>query len=754
MNANPKLIFSLRTKLVLFISLVIVGVCSGLSWYLVRQQADSLNNSLVDHGLNLVRYLAHNSRYSLITQDTDSLRRILEGALSVKDVVYVIALDPQGQPIVALTKGKLTEPGHESRSSGLPLYPPEPLAQEILSSSSEDPTMTVFTTLGQNYEIVSNRGKAGSVPSDLTQPGETIYDFALPIRARPPEYSLLGPLSLELQEASQRQEATTPLSQVYGVIQIGFTNSLMLGSLNTTIWNVVVITLFIILIGITSTTLLANQIITPVRRLATVAGRIADGDLSGPVIPESHDEVGQLTTSINQMTTSLRQREKAISTYVETITRQVTQLATLNQTGVAITSTLDVDKLLSTVLQLLVENLGFVRMALIFFDPHQQTGMISQVTGVSKEMEEQAKKVQIPILDNGGIDAQLLIHGKSVLAPNIEKVSDRMDPRVLQICREVGVVSFVAAPLKSQNRILGYLGADRGSHPCTQEDLDLLMTIANHVSIAIDNANSYKALKQLNLTLEQRVQERTQALEEANERLREHDRLRSMFVSTVSHELRTPMTSMKGLVENMLDGLTGELTERQSFYLDRVKHNIERLTRMSNELLDLSRIEGGGLQLSRTSLSVIDLATEVVDTLQPAAREKSLSLTVHWESGIPEISGDRDKLHQVMTNLVNNAIKFTKPGGEIKLAGHLRNDSMVQISVQDTGCGIPQKEIPLIFERFYRGESVAVESRGSGLGLAISKSLVELHGGQIWADSTPGEGSCFHFTLPIQPGQS
>jgi signal transduction histidine kinase len=608
--------------------------------------------------------------------------------------------------------------------------------------------------MGKNYEIVSNRGKAGSVPSQITQPGETIYDFSLPIRSRPPKYSFLGPLSLEFQEIPRHQEDTDPMSQVYGVIQIGVTDSPMMQSLNTTIWNVAVITLFIILIGITATTLLANQIITPIRRLATVAGRIADGDLSTLVIPESHDEVGQLTSSINQMTTSLRQREKAISTYVDTITKQVSQLATLNQTGVAITSTLDVEKLLSMVLHLLVENLGFVRMILVFYDPDQQTGMISQITGVSKEIKEQANHLQIPILDNGGIDSQLLINGKSVLAPNIEKVADRMHPRILQMCREVGVVSFVAAPLKSHNRILGYLGADRGAHPCTQEDLDLLMMIANHVSIAIDNARSYKALEQLNLTLEQRVQDRTQALEEANERLREHDRLRSMFVSTVSHELRTPMTSMKGLVENMLDGLTGKLTDRQSFYLERVKHNIERLTRMSNDLLDLSRIEGGGMQLSRIPLSVIDLATEAVDTLQPAARQKSLSLTVKFESGIPEISGDRDKLHQVVTNIVNNAIKFTKPGGEIQLDGCLRNNGMVQISVRDTGCGIPPKELPHIFERFYRGESVAVESRGAGLGLAISKSLVELHGGQIWVDSILGEGSCFYFTLPTQPIRS
>ena len=488
----------------------------------------------------------------------------------------------------------------------------------------------------------------------------------------------------------------------------------MMHNLNTTIRNVVVLTLIIILIGITSTTLLANQIITPVRRLATVAGRIADGDLSGPVIPESNDEVGQLTTSINQMTTSLRQREKAIATYVETITRQVQQLATLNQTGVAITSTLDVEKLLATVLQLLVENLGFIRMALVFFDPDQQTGTIAQVTGVSKEMEDMAKKVQIPILHNGGIDAQLLIHGKSVLAPNIEKVADRLDPRVLQICREVGVVSFVAAPLKSQNRILGYLAADRGSHPCTQEDLDLLMTIANHVSIAIDNANSYKALKQLNLTLEQRVQDRTQALEKANERLREHDRLRSMFVSTVSHELRTPMTSMKGLVENMLDGLTGTLTDRQSFYLERVKHNIERLTRMSNELLDLSRIEGGGMQLSPTPLSVIDLATEVVDTLQPAAREKSLSLMIQCESGIPEIFGDRDKLHQVMTNLINNAIKFTKPEGVIKLDCHLTSDRMVQTNVGIQVVEFLTMRSPIFLNGFIEENRLPLSPEGRG----------------------------------------
>lgn len=750
-RGNQRGYLSLRTKLVVFISLVIAGVCSGLSWYLVRQQAESMENALIDQGLNLVRFLAHNSRYSMIAQDKDSLERVLEGALSVEEVVYVVALDPQAQPLVVKTKGTLTQSDQFERSSELPLYPQASLDQRLLTSPNDVPTMTVFTTMGHNSLIMSNRGKAGSVATEITQPGETIYDFALPIRHRPPKFALLGPLSLELLEGTKQSRDANQVAEVFGIVRIGLSNSHMLQSLNTTVWNIGVITLFIILIGITLTIILANRIITPVRRLATVAGRIADGDLSVLVTPESRDEVGQLTTSINQMTTSLRQREKAISTYVETITKQISQLATLNQTGVAITSTLNVDKLLSTVLHLLVENLNFVRMALIFYDPEKQIAMVSQVAGISKELEEQARQIQIPVLDNGGIDAELMIHGKSVFAPSIERVADRMYPVALQLCRDIGVVSFVAAPLKTQNRILGYLGADRGAQPCTQEDLDLLMTIANHVSIAIDNARAYKALEQLNLTLEERVQDRTRALQEVNERLQEHDRLKSIFVSTVSHELRTPMTSMKGLVENMLDGLTGRLTDRQSFYLDRVKHNIERLTRMINELLDLSKIEAGGMQLWQTQLSVVELVTEVVETLQEAARQKSLSLTVEMESGIPEIAGDRDKLHQVLTNLINNAIKFTEPGGTISVDGQLRSDGMVQIGVSDTGCGIPQNEIHNIFERFYSGESVAVSARGAGLGLAISKSLIELHGGQIWVKSIPGEGSHFYFTLPTQP---
>jgi signal transduction histidine kinase len=282
--------------------------------------------------------------------------------------------------------------------------------------------------------------------------------------------------------------------------------------------------------------------------------------------------------------------------------------------------------------------------------------------------------------------------------------------------------------------------------------LDLLLTIASHVAVAIDNAQTYEDVEKLAQTLEERVAERTQDLRSANDRLRELDQLKSSFVSIVSHELRTPMTSIKGLVENMLDGLTGDLNDRQTFYLGRVKYNIERLTRMINDLLDLSRIEAGRMNLHQSAVNIGSLAREVVETLQPLAQERSLILEAQVASAIGIIQGDRDKLIQIFTNLINNALKFTESPGTVTVEVRQRGDDMIQTCVIDTGCGISPEEQQIIFERFYRGQSSEMKNRGAGLGLAITRSLVELHGGSIWVESVLGEGSRFYFILPvIQP---
>jgi len=234
-------------------------------------------------------------------------------------------------------------------------------------------------------------------------------------------------------------------------------------------------------------------------------------------------------------------------------------------------------------------------------------------------------------------------------------------------------------------------------------------------------------------------------------RLKELDKMKSDFVSNVSHELRTPLTSIKGSIDNMLDGLTGSLNEKQIRYLARIKSNTDRLSRLINDLLDLSRIEAGRVEVRPTTLSLGALTEEVAEHLKSLAAEKLIRIEV--PSPDPKVTAwaDRDKVTQVLMNLIGNAVKFTPRDGKITVAFEKNGNDYVQISVADTGPGILPEERNRIFSKFYQVANVDKQKpKGSGLGLAISKALVEMHGGKIWIESEVGRGSTFYFTLPAQ----
>jgi len=256
------------------------------------------------------------------------------------------------------------------------------------------------------------------------------------------------------------------------------------------------------------------------------------------------------------------------------------------------------------------------------------------------------------------------------------------------------------------------------------------------------------ALDQLNQTLERRIQDRTSTLQVAVEQLQELDRLKSAFVTIVSHELRTPLTSIKGLVENMLQELTGPLNEKQTHYLSRIQLNAERLTRMLNELLDLSKIEAGKMELLRSAMSLHELFTDLVEGFQPLAQLKSISMEVTPTEGMPTVQADRDKLYEVLANLLDNAIKFTPSGGRVQIGAQILDSRYIKVGVSDTGCGISEEHLLKVFEKFYRVQSSSEHVAGAGLGLAITRGLVELHGGTIAVESASGKGSHFYFTLP------
>jgi two-component system phosphate regulon sensor histidine kinase PhoR len=230
---------------------------------------------------------------------------------------------------------------------------------------------------------------------------------------------------------------------------------------------------------------------------------------------------------------------------------------------------------------------------------------------------------------------------------------------------------------------------------------------------------------------------------------KEVDRLKSEFISHVSHELRTPLTAIKGYIDNLRDGIAGSLRDKQQDYVERMAKNADHLVRLITDLLDVSRIESGKMALNLTTLSLRDLVGEVINNLRPIAAEKRLEVVLDGVDGAIQIRGDYAKLEQVITNLLDNATKFTPSGGRISITMQ-RDDRLLKTSIRDTGIGIPQEMQAQIFERFYRVEQgVPARVNGTGLGLYISKNLIEMHGGRIWVTSEAGKGSEFSFTLPV-----
>jgi signal transduction histidine kinase len=228
---------------------------------------------------------------------------------------------------------------------------------------------------------------------------------------------------------------------------------------------------------------------------------------------------------------------------------------------------------------------------------------------------------------------------------------------------------------------------------------------------------------------------------------RELELMKSNFLSVVSHELRTPLHSIKGFVDIILMGKTGEVNELQRDFLETVKQQTTQLQAMINDLLEFSRLESGQIHLRISDTSMNTIATRVVDKLLPLADEGQIDLSENLPIGL-DLEADEVRVEQVLTNLVGNAIKFTPPDGSILIRGADLGEE-IQVSVRDTVIGIPKDEQDRIFDRFYQVDSGSTRSyKGTGLGLTISKHIVEHHRGRIWVDSVEGEGSVFSFVLP------
>jgi signal transduction histidine kinase/ligand-binding sensor domain-containing protein len=242
----------------------------------------------------------------------------------------------------------------------------------------------------------------------------------------------------------------------------------------------------------------------------------------------------------------------------------------------------------------------------------------------------------------------------------------------------------------------------------------------------------------------------TVALEKANAKLRELDELKTQFLSNVSHELRTPLTSIKGSADNLLDGIVGELSRPQREYVELIRTGTHRLIPFVEDLLDLSRIENDRMELVRQPIQVDRLLEQTVKGLQSLASEQQITLRLEQRGTQLTVQVDADRISQVITNLVENALRYTPAGGTVTIAAEQADSAYARILVTDTGSGIPEGEQGRIFEKFYQVQGQALpRHHGAGLGLSIAKGIVEAHAGSIGVKNNPDGGSVFWFTLPL-----
>ncbi|MFH1503944.1 MAG: ATP-binding protein [Candidatus Omnitrophota bacterium] len=249
--------------------------------------------------------------------------------------------------------------------------------------------------------------------------------------------------------------------------------------------------------------------------------------------------------------------------------------------------------------------------------------------------------------------------------------------------------------------------------------------------------------------LEAETKEYAKKLEKANEQLKKLDQMKDNFISMVSHELRTPLTTMKEFTSIIADEIPGKLTKDQKEYIGIIQGNIDRLARLINDLLDISKIEAGKLELKKEFVNITKLVKDTVTTLKPKLDEKQIEIKTSFAIAQPNIYIDPDKIIQVFTNLISNAIKFTPEKGQI-IVEITDKEKEIECCVNDTGRGISREDIDKVFDKFQQfGRAAGAGTQGTGLGLAISKELIQAHKGEIRVESELDKGSKFIFTLPI-----
>jgi signal transduction histidine kinase len=410
------------------------------------------------------------------------------------------------------------------------------------------------------------------------------------------------------------------------------------------------------------------------------------------------------------------------------LVRSVGELKALGEVGQAVSSTLDLETVLTRIVSHAVQLSGTDGGAIYEYDEPSEEFLLRATDHMEEELIN-ALRTHPPRLGDGVV-------GRAALSREPIQIADITDspayaPRMRTLLARFGFRASLAVPLLREDRIIGALVVRRKSTgEFRPEVIELLKTFATQSALAIQNARLFRE-----------IEDKGRQIEAAN-------RHKSEFLANMSHELRTPLNAIIGFSEVLLDPSIQVTDEERVQFLTDVLSSGKHLLGLINEVLDLAKVEAGKMELQIEPALLQDVIEAVSNTMRSLAVKKSIDLRAECDERLGPISMDGSRIKQVLLNLVGNAVKFTPQAGKIWVRAAAEN-SEVQIEVSDTGPGIPPEDQERIFLEFQQMGRDAGKPQGTGLGLALAKKFVEMHGGKIWVESEMGKGSRFTFTLPL-----
>ena len=358
-------------------------------------------------------------------------------------------------------------------------------------------------------------------------------------------------------------------------------------------------------------------------------------------------------------------------------------------------------------------------------------GLIHLASYHGPNRQELAQIYPFPI-DESSASGKAILHHEIVHYADIDH-DPAVPPRALVAWKALGTKAIIGAPMMWEGKAVGAIFVLRNyAGPFSEKEIALLKTFADQAVIAIQNARLFRE-----------IDDKSRQLEIANKH-------KSEFLANMSHELRTPLNAIIGFSEVLQEKLFGDLNEKQQDYLNDIHSSGKHLLGLINDILDLSKVEAGRMELDLASFDVASALSNAMTLVRERAQRHNVALRMDVARDLGEVTADERKLKQILVNLLTNAVKFTPDGGRIDVIARREQDAVV-VAVRDTGIGIAPEDHEAVFEEFRQvGRDYTKKQEGTGLGLTLTKKFVELHGGRIWVDSEPGKGATFTFTIPIK----